>query len=286
MNLRLRDLGELVRFSHTVFALPFALIAALAAAGGVPPLATVGWILLAMVGARTAAMAFNRIVDAGLDAANPRTASRPIPSGRVTPALAWWLVVAGSAGLVAAAWRLNALCLALSPLALAWVLGYSYAKRFTALSHLWLGVGLGIAPVGAWVAVRGTVDGAPLVLAAAVAAWVAGFDTLYSLQDEAFDRTAGLHSLPVRLGARGALAAARALHAAAFAGFAAFAALVAAGWGLWAGVAAAGALLAWQHTLVGPGRLERLDTAFFTANGVLSVGIFVLYLAEVLARQL
>jgi 4-hydroxybenzoate polyprenyltransferase len=284
MSVRLRDLGELVRFSHTVFALPFALIAALAAAGAVPPLATVGWILVAMVGARTAAMAFNRIADARIDAANPRTASRPLPSGRVTPALAWSLVAAGSAALVGAAWRLNPLCLALSPLALAWVLGYSYTKRFTALSHLWLGVGLGIAPVGAWAAVRGTIDGAPLVLAAAVAAWVAGFDTLYSLQDEAFDRASGLHSLPVRLGARGALAVARVLHAAAFAGFAGFAFLVAAGWGLWLGVAAAGVLLAWQHTLVGPGRLERLGTAFFTANGVLSVGIFALYLAEVLVR--
>jgi 4-hydroxybenzoate polyprenyltransferase len=284
VTVRLGDLGELVRFSHTVFALPFALVAALAAARGVPPPATLGWIVLAMVGARTAAMAFNRIADARIDAANPRTAGRPIPSGRVSVAVAWWLVAAGAALLVAAAWRLNPLCLALSPLALAWVLGYSYAKRFTALSHLWLGIGLGIAPVGAWAAVRGTIDVPPLVLAAAVAAWVAGFDTLYALQDEAFDRAAGLHSLPARLGARGALVAARALHVTAFAGMAAFASLIGAGWGLWTGVVAAGGLLAWQHTLVGPGRLERLDTAFFTANGVLSVGIFALFLAEVLLR--
>jgi 4-hydroxybenzoate polyprenyltransferase len=282
--MRLGEIGELVRFSHTVFALPFALVAALAAADGVGPPATLGWIVLAMVGARTAAMAFNRIADARIDAANPRTAGRPIPSGRVSIAVAWWLVATGAALLIVAAWRLNPLCLALSPLALAWVLGYSYAKRFTALSHLWLGVGLGIAPVGAWAAVRGTIDAPPLVLAAAVAAWVAGFDTLYALQDEAFDRTAGLHSLPARLGARGALAAARALHVAAFAGMAAFAASIGAGWGLWTGVVAAGGLLAWQHTLVGPGRLERLDTAFFTANGVLSVGIFALFLAEVLLR--
>ena len=281
---RLRDVGELVRFSHTVFALPFALIGALAAASGLPQPATDGWIVVAMVGARTAAMAFNRIADAQQDAANPRTAGRPIPSGRVTPALAWSLVVAGGAALLVAAWRLNPLCLALAPVALAWVLGYSYAKRFTALSHLWLGLGLGIAPAGAWIAIRGTLDVAPLALAAGVAAWVAGFDTLYSLQDEAFDRASGLHSLPARFGARPAFAVARALHAAAFVLFAVFARLVGAGWGLWLGVAAAGALLVWQHTLVAPGRLERLDTAFFTANGVLSVGIFALYCVELLLR--
>ncbi len=284
MSPRLSDIGELIRFSHTVFALPFALLAALAAAGGVPPWPVLGWILVAMIGARTAAMAFNRIADARIDAANPRTAGRPIPSGRVSVATAWWLVAAGAAALVAAAWRLNPLCLALSPVALAWVLCYSFAKRFTALSHLWLGIGLGIAPVGAWAAVRGAIDFPAVVLTAAVAAWVAGFDTLYSLQDEAFDRAAGLHSLPARLGARGALAAARALHATALAGLAAFAVLIDAGWGLWAGVAAAGVLLAWQHSLVAPGRLERLDTAFFTANGILSVGIFALFLVEVLTR--
>jgi 4-hydroxybenzoate polyprenyltransferase len=284
MIVRLRDVGELIRFSHTVFALPFALIAALAAARGLPPPATLAWIIVAMVGARTAAMAFNRIADAQQDAANPRTAGRPIPSGRVTPAFAWSLVGGGGAALLFAAWRLNELCLVLSPIALAWVLGYSFAKRFTALSHLWLGVGLGIAPAGAWIAVRGTIDGTPLVLAAAVAAWVAGFDTLYSLQDEAFDRASGLYSLPARLGVRRALAVARALHAAAFALFAAFTHLVGAGWGLWLGIAAAGALLVWQHTLVAPGRLERLDTAFFTANGVLSVGILALYCAELLLR--
>jgi len=280
----LRLVGELIRFSHTVFALPFALIAALAAAGGVPPAPTLAWILLAMVGARTAAMAFNRIADAALDAANPRTAGRPLPSGRATPALAWALVAAGGAALVAAAWRLNPLCLALSPLALGWVLAYSYAKRFTALSHLWLGLGLGLAPVGAWLAVRGAFAVPPLVLGAAVTAWVAGFDTLYSLQDESFDRRTGLHSLPARLGVRRALAVARVLHGAALAGLAAFAALAGGGWGLWTGVAAAAVLLVWQHAIVGPGHLERLDTAFFTANGVLSVGLFALYLAEVLLR--
>lgn len=284
MTARLRDLGELIRFSHTVFALPFAGIAALAAARGVPPLPHLGWIVLAMVGARTAAMSFNRLADHAIDTANPRTAGRPLPSGRVSRRAAWAVVVAGAAALVVAAWRLNPLCLALSPLALAWVLTYSYTKRFTSLSHLWLGVGLGIAPVGAWVAVRGSLAVAPLVLGAAVTGWVAGFDVLYSLQDEGFDRARGLRSLPARLGAAGAIRVARVLHAAAFAGFGAFAVLAGAGWGLWLGVAGAGVLLVWQHTLVAPGRLERLDTAFFTANGVLSVSLFALYLVETVLR--
>jgi 4-hydroxybenzoate polyprenyltransferase len=281
---RIREIGELIRFSHSVFALPFALIAALAAAGGFPRLPVLGWILVAMVGARTAAMAFNRLADHRVDAANPRTAGRPLPSGRVTRAAAWALVGIGAAALVVAAWQLNPLCLALSPVALAWVLGYSYSKRFTSLSHLWLGAGLGIAPVGAWIAVRGTIDPAPLVLATAVTGWVAGFDVLYSLQDEAFDRETGLHSLPVRLGASRAILVSRVLHMVALAGLAGFAALVHGGWGLWVGVVAAAVLIVWQHTLVAPGRLERLDTAFFTANGLLSVGVFVLYLAEMLLR--
>jgi len=284
MTARLRDVGELIRFSHTVFALPFALIAALAAAHGCPPLPVLGWITVAMVGARTAAMSFNRLADQAIDAANPRTSGRPLPAGRVTRRLAWALVVAGGLALVLAASRLNPLCLALSPVALAWVLAYSFSKRFTPLSHLWLGVGLGIAPLGAWIAVRGSFDLAPIVLAAAVSGWVAGFDVLYSLQDESFDRAAGLQSLPARLGATKAIDIARLLHVGAFAGLAAFAGLVHSGWGLWLGVAGAGALLGWQHSLLAPGRLERLDTAFFTANGILSVSVFVLYLAEVLLR--
>ena len=278
-----REAADLVAFAHTVFALPFALIAALAAADGMPPPRVLGWIVLAMTGARTAAMAFNRLADHATDAENPRTAGRALPAGRVGRPFAWALVAAGAAALLIAAWRLNPLCLALSPVALAWVLGYSYSKRFTSLSHLWLGLGLGIAPVGAWLAVRGSFAAPPLVLAAAVTAWVAGFDVLYSLQDEALDRSAGLRSLPARVGAGRALAVARVLHAAAAGAFAAFAALVG-GWGLWAGVAAAVALLLWQHALVAPGRLERLNTAFFTANGALSVLMLALYFLDIMAR--
>jgi 4-hydroxybenzoate polyprenyltransferase len=275
---------DLVTFAHTVFALPFALIAALAAAHGLPPWPVLGWIVVAMVGARTAAMAFNRLADQAIDAANPRTSARALPAGRVGRRFAWVLVAAGAAALLAAAWRLNPLCLALSPLALAWVLGYSYSKRFTSFSHLWLGLALGIAPVGAWIAVRGAFAWPPVALGAAVAAWVGGFDVLYSLQDEAFDRTAGLRSLPATLGARRAIGAARLMHAAALAGFAAFAWMVGGGWGLWLGVAAAAGLLLWQHALVAPGRLDRLSTAFFTANGALSIGMFALYLLDIMVR--
>ena len=278
------EAAELVKFAHTAFALPFALISALAAAGGLPPWPVLGWILLAMVGARTAAMAFNRLADHAIDSANPRTAGRALPTGRLRRPFAWGLVAVGTGALVLAAWRLNPLCLALSPLALAWVFGYSYSKRFTSLSHLWLGLGLGVAPVGAWLAVRGSFAAPPLVLAVAVTSWVGGFDVLYSLQDEAFDRLRGLHSFPARLGAARAIAIARILHAVAAIGFAAFAAMVSGGWGLWAGVAAAAALLIWQHSLIAPGRLEKLDTAFFTANGALSVLMFALYLLDMIVR--
>jgi len=278
----LRTAGELVRFSHTVFALPFALIAVLAAAGGLPRWDTMLWIVAAMIGGRTAAMAFNRLADHEVDAANPRTAARHLPAGRVSRRFAWVLVAAGSALLVLAAGQLNPLCLALSPLALAWVLAYSSTKRWTSLSHLWLGASLGLAPLGAWLAVRGSLAPPPLLLALAVTCWVAGFDVLYSLQDEEFDRRAGLKSLPARLGGARAIDVARVLHAGAAVAFAAFAVSVSAGPGLWFGVLAAAGLLVWQHSLVAPGRLERLDTAFFTANGALSVAMLGLYVLDMM----
>ncbi len=284
MNARsaLLEAGHLVRFSHTLFALPFALISMLAAAGGLPPLRVVAWILVAMVGARTAAMAYNRLADHDLDSRNPRTLGRGLPAGRVTRGFAWTLTAAGAAALLVAAWRLNPLCLALSPLVLAWLLGYSHAKRFTSLAHLWLGAGLGLAPVGAWLAVQGRLSLAPVLLGVAVTFWVGGFDVLYALQDEAFDRREGLHALPARLGARRAILIARLCHLGATAGFAAFAWRIGAGPGLWLGVIAAAVLLVWQHALVGPGRLERLDTAFFTANGALSLGMFALYVLDII----
>ncbi len=280
----LANLSELVAFPHTVFALPFAFIAVLEAASGWPRGQVVLWVLVAMVGARTAAMAFNRLADLPFDAQNPRTARRPLPSGRLRRAHAWTLVVLGSAALVVAAWQLNPLCLALSPVALAWVLGYSFTKRFTAASHLWLGVGLAMAPVGGWLAVTGRFAVPPLVLAAAVAFWVAGFDILYSLQDVEFDRKAGLYSLPARWGVGKALAASRAFHALAALGFALFAALVHAGPIGWVAVLLAWGLLVGQHLLVGNGRLERINAAFFTANGVLSLSMLALFSLDIITR--
>lgn len=281
----LANLSELVVFPHTVFALPFALIGMLEAASGWPSGRVVLWVLVAMVGARTAAMAFNRLADLPFDAANPRTAGRPLPSGRLTPAHAWALVALGSAALVVAAWQLNPLCLALAPLALAWVLGYSYTKRFTSFSHLWLGLGLAMAPVGGWLAVTGAFAPPPLVLAAAVAFWVAGFDILYSLQDVEFDRRAGLYSLPARWGVNKALWASRTCHALAALGFAAFARLVGAGALGVVAVALAWVLLLVQHLLVGNGRLERINAAFFTANGVLSLSMLALFFLDIIAGK-
>lgn len=278
-------LSELVVFPHTVFALPFAFIGVLEAASGWPSLRVVLWVLVAMVGARTAAMAFNRLADLPFDAANPRTAGRPLPAGRLRPVHAWALVLTGAAALVLAAWQLNPLCFALSPLALAWVLGYSYTKRFTAASHLWLGLGLAMAPVGGWLSVTGSFALPPLVLAFAVAFWVAGFDTLYSLQDVDFDRRFGLYSLPARWGVSKALLASRVAHGLAALGFAAFAWLVHARlWGTLA-VALAWSLLVVQHLLVGNGRLEKINAAFFTANGVLSLSMLALFSLDIITRQ-
>ncbi len=274
------ETAEMIKWQHTVFALPFAVISLVTASGaGWPPPRVWLWVLVAMVAARTAAMTFNRLADHRFDAANPRTAGRALPAGRLSRSFAWGVTVTASAAFVLAAGMLNRVCLALSPVALAWVLGYSYAKRFTELAHLWLGAGLGIAPVGAWLAVTPRLEPQPLVLAAAVALWVAGFDVIYSLQDEAFDRRMRLRSLPARLGAARALLVARLLHAAALAGFAVFARMAGGGPLRWAAVAAAGALLLWQHRLVRPHDLSRVDAAFFTANGVLSVVMAILFLS-------
>jgi 4-hydroxybenzoate polyprenyltransferase len=276
---------SLVTFAHTIFALPFALLAAVLAAGGVPPLPTLFWILVAMVGARSAAMAFNRIADREIDAANPRTQSRDIPAGRVSVASASALCLLATALFVFAAWRLNPLCLALSPVALAVVLGYSYAKRVTVLAHLVLGLGLAIAPVGAWIAVTGGLSLEPVVLGLSVLFWVAGFDVIYSLQDEAFDRARGLFSIPARFGARRALDVSTAFHALSLALL--YAVFVLAGGGLvfGFGVVLAGAFLVRQHLLVAPGDLSRVNGAFFTANGWLSVAVFVCGAADVFLRR-
>ena len=275
---------SMIRFAHTVFAMPFALLSAVLAAGGLPSGGTLLWIVIAMVGARSAAMSFNRIVDHEVDSRNPRTASRELPSGVLTRRFAA-LFCAGSAALfVLAAAQLNRLCLLLSPVALTVVLGYSLTKRFTTLSHLVLGLSLAIAPVGAWIAVTGAFALVPVVLALAVVFWVAGFDVIYSLQDEAFDREQGLRSLPARLGSRRALLVSALFHAASLALlFGAFA--LATGGPLFGlGVLLAGTFLVRQHAIVKPGDLSRVDAAFFTANGWLSIVVFVCGAADVLLR--
>jgi 4-hydroxybenzoate polyprenyltransferase len=276
---------SLVTFAHTIFALPFALLAAVLAARGVPPLPTLAWILVAMVGARSAAMAFNRIADRDVDAVNPRTKARDIPAGRVSVPEASVFCALSAAVFVFAASRLNPLCLALSPVALAVVLGYSYAKRVTALAHLVLGLGLAIAPVGAWIAVTGAFALPPVVLGLSVLFWVAGFDVIYSLQDEAFDREHGLFSIPARLGARRALDVSTAFHALSLALLYAAFVLVRGGVVFGLGVVLAGAFLVRQHVLVKPGDLSRVNGAFFTANGWLSVAVFACGAADVFLRR-
>ncbi|PYQ09094.1 MAG: 4-hydroxybenzoate octaprenyltransferase [Acidobacteria bacterium] len=271
--------GRMIRFSHSVFALPFALSSAVIAAGTGISGRQVAWILVAMVGARSAAMGFNRLADQRLDARNPRTAGRELPRGALSRGEVWVFVVASAATLVAAAAMLNPLCLALSPVALLIVFGYSYTKRFTALSHLFLGLALAVAPVGAWLAIRGRFEAPPVVLGLAVLFWVAGFDTIYACQDEAFDRAEGLHSLPARLGTRRALVVARSFHVIAVALLAAVYILAPLHPLYLAGVGVVAALLIYEHSLVRADDLSRIDAAFFTVNGWISFGYFAVTLA-------
>jgi 4-hydroxybenzoate polyprenyltransferase len=274
--------GRMVKFSHSVFALPFALASVALAAGDGTRWTALVWIVVAMVGARSAAMGFNRLADHAIDARNPRTAGRELPRGVLRRGEVWAFVLLSAAVLVFAAAMLNPLCLMLSPVALAIVFGYSYTKRFTALSHLFLGLALGIAPVGAWLAIRGELAAAPAVLGLAVLAWVAGFDTIYACQDVAFDRASGLHSLPARLGVARALAVARALHVLAVLFLAAVYRLAPLHPVYLAGVAGVAALLVYEHSLVRADDLSRVDAAFFAVNGWISVG----YLAATLAARL
>jgi len=275
---------NLVKLPHTVFALPFALVGVTLGSYVAPvTVQEVIWVVIAFTSARFAAMAFNRIVDRDVDALNPRTRSREIPSGALTVASAGTAVVIACVAFVLAAWRLNPLCLALSPLALAWVLFYSYTKRFTRLCHLVLGIGLSIAPVGGYLATTGQWSDPwwmLVLLATAVATWVGGFDILYALQDIEFDCAHGLHSLPASLGERGALNVARVLHVCTVLALAGVGVAVGAGWIYAAGVLVAMALLLYEHSLVKPGDLGRLDAAFFTMNGVISILFFAFVLGE------
>ncbi len=266
----------MIKFEHTLFALPFAFLGMILAAEGWPAWSQVFWIVVAMIGARSAAMAFNRLADRHLDAANPRTSDRALPAGRLSPAGVGVFVLASVALLVLAAWRLDPLALRLSPVAVAVILLYSYSKRFTLFCHLILGLGISAAPLGAWIAIRGEVSLAPVVLAAAVLFWVAGFDVLYGLQDLEFDRHRGLHSIPARFGVTGALWLSALLHLAMLVLLAVLPGVYAGelGPGYWLGFAGCAALILYQHWAVRPHDLSRLDAAFFQANGALAVWLF------------
>lgn len=272
-----REFASLVKLSHSVFALPFALLSLLCATAGAPSFSLLALVVLAVVAARTAAMAYNRVVDREIDAKNPRTAGREIPRGVVGPAAALLLVAAAGAIFLLACWLLAPICFWLGLPTLAWLLVYSHLKRFSALCHWWLGIALGISPVAAWLAADGAFSvrtWAPAVLGMGVAFWVAGFDILYSCQDEEFDRANGLHSIPARFGARGAMWVSRALHLLALGCFAWFGAMVPLGFVYQAGVVLSAGLMVWQHRLLRPDDLSRIQTAFFTANGTIAIGMF------------
>jgi 4-hydroxybenzoate polyprenyltransferase len=283
---RIRTVLEMIKFEHSIFALPYALVAALLAArtegpaGGWPAAGRLAWqlcwIVVAMVGARSAAMTMNRIADLHYDRLNPRTKNRALVTGQLSAAFAWIFTLVSSGVLVLAAWELNPLVLHLSPIALALLFLYSYTKRFTLWSHLVLGLCLGISPVAAWIAIRGAFDWRMLLLCAAVTLWVAGFDVLYACQDVDFDREVGLHSIPRRLGIRRSLVVARLLHVGMILLLVWLAASFHLSWPAWAGIVVVAALLSWEHRLVRPDDLSKINAAFFTMNGYISV-LFLLF---------
>ncbi len=284
---RLRLTLDMIKFEHSVFALPFALTGVLLAVRedcfATPSLGwKIFWIIVAMVGARSAAMAFNRILDAGIDARNPRTRSRHIPTGILSKGFAWGFTAAASAAFLLAAHMLNDLCFVLAPVALAIVFFYSFTKRFTSLSHLVLGFALGVAPAAAWIAVRGSFDPRILWLTTAVMLWTAGFDVIYACQDYDFDRSEGLFSIPRRFGIAGALWMSRLFHALMVVCLVALMASFDLGALSLAGLAAVALLLAWEQSLVRAGDLSRVNAAFFTVNGCVSVLFFLFWAADIL----
>jgi 4-hydroxybenzoate polyprenyltransferase len=277
-----RRLASLVRIEHTVFALPFAYVGAFLSVDAWPGLANVVWITVAMVGARTLAMSLNRLVDAEIDARNPRTAMRELPTGALSRAQVWALCLLALVVFLAAVFQLDPIVRWLWPIPVAMFAVYPYLKRITWLCHVWLGACLGLAPVGAWLAMTGTAPWEAWSIGGAVLLWVAGFDLFYSLFDQEHDRAEGLHSWAVRFGEHGVFTGARLFHAGTVL------LLAAAGFGLdvslvyWAGVVATAALLVYEHSLVRPGDLRRLDAAFFTMNGVISVVFFAFVALDVI----
>jgi len=274
-----RHFLDAIKFEHTVFALPFAYVAMVLAANGWPDVRIVGWVTLAMVSGRTLAMAVNRLADRWFDARNPRTRGRHLPAGLLTPAQVVAAAVAAGAVFLLSAWMLNPLCLALAPLAILFLVGYSYTKRFTWLSHWILGFTDGIAAAGAWVAVRGGFDPPVFVLWFALTVWIAGFDLIYACQDVEFDRAEGLHSVPARFGIAAALRVAKVCHVLTVTAFALLGVFMGLGVLYWAGVALVAGLLVYEHSLVSPTDLSRLDVAFFNVNGYIAVILFAAVLA-------
>ena len=278
-----RHFLDAIKFEHTVFALPFAYVSMVLAADGWPGWRTVIWVTLAMAGARTLAMSVNRLADRFIDAANPRTARRHLPAGLLTTAQVTAAAVAAGAVLLLSAAMLNPLCLALAPLAVLFLVGYSYTKRFTWLSHWILGFTDGIAAAGGWIAVRAAFAPPVYVLWFALTVWIAGFDLIYACQDVEFDRGHRLHSVPARFGIPAALATARGCHVLTIAAFALLGWMMGLGWLYWAGVAVVAGLLIYEHSLVSPGDLSRLDVAFFNVNGYIALILFLSVLAGRLA---
>ena len=283
---QIRTVLEMIKFEHSVFALPFALVGALLAAraaGRSLAWHQLLWIVIAMVGARSAAMTVNRIADLEYDRGNPRTAARALPAGELSIVFAWIFTILSSAVLVVAAWRLNPLALKLSPVALGILFFYSYTKRFTSWSHFVLGFSLGISPAAAWSAIRGSLDSRMLILCAAVTLWVGGFDVLYACQDVEFDKSAGLFSIPRRFGIPRALQVARGMHIVMVFLLAWLAATFHLAWPAWAGVGVVAALLAYEHSLVKPNDLSKMNAAFFTVNGYISLLFLLFWGAAVVA---
>jgi 4-hydroxybenzoate polyprenyltransferase len=281
---RVRVTLEMIKFEHSVFALPFALTGAMLARRGLPTWRELFWIVVAMVGARSAAMTFNRVADLKLDALNPRTKARALPTGELGLGFAIGFTAVSCALLVLAAWELNPLAFKLSPVAIAILLGYSFTKRFTVLSHLILGLCLGMSPAAAWIALRGDLSVSVLLLGAAVMLWVAGFDVIYACQDVEFDHSLGLHSIPRRYGIPAALWLSVLLHVGTLALLIAVMRMENLGWIATAGLAAVAVLLAYEHSLVKPSDLSRVNAAFFTVNGFISILFFLTWAADLLSH--
>ena len=281
---KIKIILDMIKFEHTIFALPFAIMSAFIASDGFPRLDKLGWILVAMVGARSCAMAFNRLADAEIDRANPRTAMRAIPTGLITKGAVWVFTLFSAALLVFAAYMLNPLAFALSPVALVVIMGYSYTKRFTALSHLWLGLSLSIAPVGTWIAIEGRFAWPPLLLGLAVLLWTAGFDIIYACQDFDFDRRSGLHSIPARVGIRGGLWISSVLHVVMVAVLIGVTLLTNFGVLYLIGVGIVAIILTYEHAIVTPNDFSRVNLAFFTLNGMVSLVLMGLSVADTLLR--